>query len=465
MTPAPSPLSIFESRLEDKTPGMNLYKAFGAQGAPADAAIQTITSIVDAAQTVVDVLADADGTGYRIGFADATATGINAPAFTVMAERKIVISPKVFADPTLSLPIIATVLTGLVAHEVGHTKVTPGLRKLREAKWPNAELPVLVSTIFEDRRLELRQTRDFPGLEESFDMTLWWAAREVFATKTFTFDPANDPLGDRVNFAIAASRYRKYTPGITSDAVTQDEAAWWLALYESVNVGTTDDQMIDITVKALHRLLDNLPPEPEPPTGDDEEPPTTTCGPEGPTGEKPDDDEEPPKGKGKGKGNGKPTDEDGEPDPEDQPDDEPKGDDDGPTTEGGDDDGGDPDGEGKGEGKGGGTSTSGKDNRASEDDLKSRDERKGPKDSNDWSDATGQGVTEGDDSGNFDDTVDSHFSPEEKAKVSNPIDDSTKVEATDGAIAHYMDRAMTEERETLRVNEAEFGTLKVRLIL
>jgi hypothetical protein len=139
MAPAPAPLSIFEDRLGSETvEGVSLLSALQRTGTR-DIAAQVITGIVDAAQTVVDVLVDEDGRGYRIGFANGKDPGQpDAPAYTVMKDRKITVGAQVFNTPDLSLPLVATVLTGLVAHEVGHTRTTPNLRKLREATGPVA---------------------------------------------------------------------------------------------------------------------------------------------------------------------------------------------------------------------------------------------------------------------------------------------------------------------------------------
>jgi len=470
VTLAPSALSIFEDRLgEIEAGGLDLLRATGSSNPGlADLATQHITSIVDAAQTVVDVLTDEDGRGYRISFAPSTDTGLDNPAFTVMAERKIVVSPKVF-EGQHPLPIIATVLTGLVSHEIGHTRTTPRLRRLREAKWPGKSLPVLVSTIFEDRRLELQMIRDFPGLAESFDVTLWWAAQSgPFASKVWAFDPA-DPLGDRVNFVIAASRYRPYIGGIATDQDSVDEAAWWLALYESVNATTTDAQMMDTTVDALHRLLDNRPepPKEEPPV---EEPPGPVCGPNGPGPEGPNPGPGGPKGEGEGKGgNGVADDDDTDPDGDPEGDDGDDGDPDDDDTEGGDDDGPGPDGgtdgpTGQGKGKSGdgkadegGTLDESK--RHTDDDLEHVGEDLGKSDGS--STGTGQGSHEGRDDAEFDKSVDSHFSPEERGKVVNAIDDA--LTGTDRS-GRNIENKIAEERTTQRVNEGEYGTLKVRLV-
>jgi hypothetical protein len=471
-----APLTIFTKSLGDR-------KMTGDKDGDAILA----KDVLDAVQTVVNVLSDGSGGRYVARFC------ADPGAATDLRSKQIIISSDPIRDQALTAAEAATVLTGLVCHEVGHTILTPALAAAIEDRWGEAKFPRRVGNIFDDRRLEAWLEDRYFGLRGVFDPTLdymWQRTGEGKAPAVIDWaDFVGQPVGGRLNFVTAATRYRRYNT-FAPDAATQDELRFWETLFDSVNATTTADQMIGVIDAAMARLRVNAPkeqPTPPPPPGPvcqppvehptqppqptddtDDEPPTTEGGkqpgPKDPEGEPKDGEDGEPNGPGddtEGE-DGEPTDGDG--DPEGSDGDGEDGDEDGGTEGDGDSDGDDADdttdggedgddGEGNPGGDEGPITDGDEDTEADPDTDNTGDAEHRPESAKDGKGGHGNqtSVVNDDEPTDPDDGFD-------EADVNEDVDDLNG--------NTYKDRALQDlievERTTVRVTAGEFGKMAVR---
>jgi hypothetical protein len=397
--------------------------------------------MLDAIQTVVNVLTDNDGgKGWTVTFDP----GINAYTDRTSGKRHIVVSGKPLLDarPGTRLDKVAAIMTGFAVHEVGHTKLDFYAAIVK--RWPGKKLPITLGNIIEDVVLELRTVERFPGFADNgegnvFRPTLEWVAEKTCPTYPLEWKGST---GHKVNVAGQIVRYRDFVT-FANDEATQDA----LNFVEKWAVGITADLTPKGCVTLIEALLDYMKAskdeeEPEPPV-----PPTTEC--EFPTGEgkqqipNEDDDTE---------GGDEPTeggDEPGEDGEDEGPDGEGKGNtegedgDDEGGTEGGDEDGDDEDGEGEdGEGRDGDGNDADHEGRVDAPTGANDGKGKG---------GSGQGVADTDEDADVDDGFD-------EADLDESFDDLSK---GDTGQQRRLNEAEQEERVTTRMDAGAFGKMRV----
>jgi len=425
-------LDIFAHRFGDEThPGALRADGDNSLG---DAGVR----MLDAVQTVVDVLVDENGNGYRVGFADFDS------AMTDHKQKRIIISgkPLTGAKRGTSYRDIAAILTGFAVHEVGHTKKV-GILDAVKVEWPGKKLPFTIGNIIEDIVLEARTIEQYAGFADIFDDAFDWVADKTCPKYPISWGGSSH---DKVNFAGQVARYRRYT-SFAGDARSQEELLWWEDWTRAITSKMTPKQGVEHVKAALLRIA--APVEQGEEEGENPMPPEgPVC--DGPTGPANDDDEEPtdekpPKGKG---GESEPTDEDGEdgePGDGEAEDEDEDGEDEG-GTEGGDDES--EDGEGgdetePGEGKGDGGDKSG-DNVAD-----TTDRRDGGKGSTDGpgKGGSGQTIAEASDPADFD-----------ESKVNDSFDDAAGKSVSEN---YVLQKAVNEERTTARLDGGIHGKMRV----
>ena len=434
-------LDIFEHRFGDEAhPG---HLSDSGDNTLGDAGMR----MLDAIQTVADVLADGANSGYRVGFA------ATSSAFTDHKEKRITISGLPLTRAAAGTPYrdIAAVLTGFAVHEIGHTK-NVGIINAVKAEWPGKKLPAVLGNIIEDMVLEARVIERFAGLRDVFTPTFEWVAKETCPTTPLKWGGST---GHKVNIAGQIVRYRPYVT-FTADAETQRQLRWWDEWGAAVTASMTPAEGVEHVRAALAHIHEPLEDEPEPEGGDTE----------GEDGETEDGDGEPGEGKGKNPG---PEGEPGIPDEDDDDDDtegdDGDGDDDGEGNGGSetdappiDDEGegegqgtegeGDESGtEGEGEGEGGGDESHG--NTTGADTM---DRTEGDKGSNDGPGAggTGQAVAEA-----GDEDPDAGLNEHE---LNKSFDDFAESDAYRDS---FLQKAVDEERVTSRFDAGIHGKMRV----
>jgi hypothetical protein len=390
--------------------------------------------VLDAVQTVVDVLTDNDGgAGWKVSFDP----GLNAYTDRVGAKRNIVVSglPLTEAQRGTPLATIAAVMTGFAVHEVGHTKLD-FFSAVRD-RWPDKRLPITLANIIEDVVLEAQTVARYNGFADHGEGNIFSPTLEWVAGKTCPKTPLewSGSTGHKVNVTGQIVRYRKYV-SFANDPVTQSHLRW----VEEWMQGITPDLTAKGCVALIEQWLDHVKA-----TLDEdipkEEPPTTTDGPSGQT--LPDEDED--------EGEPEPTEGGDEPGEGGDGDDGEGGDGDGegdgdsedgePGTEGGDDEGGDDTTEG---GETGGRSGDGNDA-----DHGARTEA--PKGANDGPGAGGSGQAISEAADPIDD-----YEPED---LPRSFDDLARDNETPEQ--NRIARAEQDERVTTRLDAGKFGKMRV----
>ena len=390
--------------------------------------------LLDAIQTVVDVLTDNDGgKGWQVGF-DPTVNAYTDRS----AKRQIVVSVKPFLDakPGESLSKVAAIMTGFTVHEIGHTKLNFATAIAK--RWPNKRLPQTLGNIIEDVVLELRTVERYPGFADHgngniFRPTLEWVA-ELTCPKT--------PLewkgstGHRVNVVGQVIRYKEFVT-FGNDAATQAAVNFVEKWGEGITSGLTPagcvtliEQMLDY-LKATNE--EEAPPPDEPPL----DPPDFPKGNTGQTIVDEDDDTEGDDGKGEGDdGDGDDTEGEGEGNGDGEP-----GDGEG---EGEDADGEAEDGEGEGEGPGKGDGN----------DADTLNRTAAPKGANDskGKGGSGQAVAEAGDEGDPDEGFD-------EADLDDTFDDVATPDK--GYQQREVAAAEADERVTTRMDAGAHGKMRV----
>jgi hypothetical protein len=402
--------------------------------------------MLDAIQTVVDVIADDENTGYAVHFAPTMS------AFTEHQKRQIVISGLPLLASPVGTPLtdIAAILTGFAVHEVGHTRRV-GIIDAARAEWPGKILPKTLANVIEDVVLELRTIRNYAGFRDIFAPTLAWVAEATCPKHTLVWEGTT---GHKVNLVGQIVRYRPFVT-FGEDAVTVAELQWWDEWASRIVVDLTPEGGVQMVRDALAHLAAQREAEPvEPPPGEGEG--------EGPGGQSlPDEEDDSTEG-------GQPTDDEPQGDePEGETDEggQPGGDnDDDADTEGGD---GEDDGDGEDEGPGGTEGDDdepgeiGEDNDGEPTDTDGGDQRgdpgaerveleQGAQDS-DGSGGTGQGVAEA-----GEDDPDAGL---DETELDQSFDD---ISHTDNGYADQrLENAAEEEAKTSRLDGGAFGTIRV----
>ena len=391
--------------------------------------------MLDAIQTVVNVLTDNDGgKGWTVTFDP----GINAYTDR-SAKRHIVVSGKPLLDarPGERLDKVAAIMTGFAVHEVGHTKLD--FYSAIVKRWPGKKLPLTLGNIIEDVVLEMRTVERFPGFADNGEGNVFYPTLEWVAKKTCPTTPLEwkGSTGHRVNIVGQIVRYRDFV-SFTNDEKTQDALNFVEQWMTGITASLTASGCVTLIAELLDYLKATEDEEPEVPT-----PPDTGC--EFPTGESrqeiPDEDEPKP-GEGEGKG--------GDGEAED-------GDDEG-GTEGGDDESEDGEGEGgdgdDGEaedGEGEGEDGEGRDGDGNDADHEGRIDA--PTGANDGKGkgGSGQGVADTDEDADVDDGFD-------EADLDESFDDLAK---GDTGQQRRLNEAEQTERVTTRMDAGAFGKMRV----
>lgn len=441
-----APLSVFTN-----TFGVDTTPAAKRSG---DERTLILVGILDAAQTVADVLVDNDGNRAKVIFDDKS---VAYTLFTPDGRRTIAINPGPVLDPNLSPAQSATVMTAFIVHEIGHThKSGESLRLAFEARFGQSPVHKKVNGIFDDRRVDVFMQSRYPGLDGVIEPGLEWVASRSPEPRVLVWDECRD-INRRLEFLSAATRYSSPSVMAASsttfggDSVTEEKRAAFHAIWLPIHGESTHDEVLDATEATIAILLDGLQ------SGKDDEveppvmPPTPTPpGPEGPEG---------PDG---GCGIGNPgTDTEGGDESGDEPGEdateggEGKG---GDGTDGGDTEGGDEPGEGKGDGPSDGPGTGTTDGGEVERGGKVGDENTDVVEDDGGVGKPGGGVG----FGTVDDTL-----PDPLATANEEVtdgDDGLDLPVTDSERfeAGRINREVAEERATLRVDAKEFGRMKVR---
>jgi len=206
-------LDVFTQKLgEEKMPRLD-----------ADNTGLVAVQMLDAVQTVVDVLTDNDGgSGWKVGF-DPTVNAYTDRS----ARRQIVVSVKPLLDakPGDSLADVAAIMTGFAVHEVGHTKLD--FFTAVNKRWPGKSLPKVITNIIEDVVLELRTVERFPGFADHgegnvFRPTLEWVAKLTCPTYPLKWEGTT---GHKVNVVGQILRYKEFVT-FSDDARTAEAVEW-----------------------------------------------------------------------------------------------------------------------------------------------------------------------------------------------------------------------------------------------
>ena len=304
--------------------------------------------MLDAIQTVVNVLTDNDGgKGWTVSY-DPT---LNAYTDRSAARRIVVsVKPLLDAKPGDRLDKVAAIMTGFAVHEVGHTKLD--FYTAISKRWPGKDLPKVVGNIIEDVVLELRTVERFPGFADQgqgnvFRPTLEWVA-DISCPK-YPLKWAGSS-GHKVNVVGQIVRYRDFVT-FSEDKATQDALAWVDQWAERITpaIGPSDCVALieDLLAYMKATLADETPDE--------------TPKPKGPEGENPDG------------GQSIPDEDDDDTEGGDGDGDSDEGDDDADTEGGSEGDGLDDPDTDDGDGKGDGEAESGEDERGSDSDTEDED--------------------------------------------------------------------------------------------
>jgi hypothetical protein len=443
-------LDIFEHRFGDETHP-------GALSADGDNSLgQAGLKMLDAIQTVVDVLSDKDAS-YKVGFANTSS------AFTDHKGRRIVISGLPLTKAPKGTPYrdIAAVLTGFAVHEVGHTK-KPGIIDAVRAEWPGKRLPQVLGNVIEDVVLEARTVERYAGLTDVFAPTFEWVARETCPTSPLKWGGST---GHKVNIMGQVVRYRPWVT-FTNDAATQTAVAFGDEWAQRITAKTTPQQGVELVRDMLAFIHE--------PIEDEDEDEGNTEGDEG--------ESQPGEGEGEGEGTegGGDGSEQALPDEDDDDDDtegEPaESDDEGDDTEGGSATDAPPIDEGDTEGDdgegGGGESDGGEDDSESDGEADGEDadgEGKGghslDADTMDRSEAD-KGTNDGPGAGGSGQSI-SEAGDEDPDDPDNGLDESELDKSFDelASESNYVDRtlqdAVDEERITSRLDAGEHGKMRV----
>ena len=394
--------------------------------------------LLDAIQTVVDVLTDNDGgKGWQVGF-DPTVNAYTDRS----AKRQIVVSVKPFLDARPGDPLtkVAAIMTGFAVHEIGHTKLN--FADAISKRWPGKRLPQTLGNIIEDVVLEMRTVERYPGFADNgngnvFRPTLEWVAKLTCPTTPLEWKGST---GHRVNVIGQVIRYKEFVT-FGDDATTQAAVEWVEKWAEGITPALGPSGCVTLIEQVLDYLkATTLEDEPKA----EPEPPTTEC--EFPTGNTTqtivDEDDEPEPGEGKGKG-GEAEDGDDEGGTEGGGDESEDGEGEGGGE--GDDESEDSDGEGDGDGPGKGDGN----------DADHGNRTEGAKGGNDGSGkgGSGQAISEaGDDTGDPDDGFD-------EADLDESFDDVAEVQRD--YQQREIARAEADERVTTRMDAGAHGKMRV----
>jgi hypothetical protein len=300
-----------------------ITNALGSRGRAKVKGIEDMSGVLHATQSVVDTLTPPSGGRYIVTLKDA------ATASTDVYGKRIVITAKPLFDSSMTQAEVAEVLTGLVAHEIGHT-LFDGVDVTDAIRAHNSHPAYFkLHNVLADHRLERRMRVRFPMIGPAFTTMLRWVAKfyDYKGRPALVAEPQMSPM-DRFNFGLCAIRYPL---GVrwSKDPLTRAERRRWRSWAEQY----TEDDTLDLHLTGLDVaygwLKDEATPEPEP---EDEEDEPEIDEPEGFPGPEPDEDDD---------DDDDDEDEDGPEgwtDPDDDDDDEDEGDESEPNGESKDDD-------------------------------------------------------------------------------------------------------------------------------
>lgn len=430
-------LDVFDIKLgTDTVP----YHVAGDDDALGIIAVQ----LLDAVQTIVDVLTDNDtGKGYDVTFTP------TMDAYTDRsAKRRIVISVKPLLDakPGTPLAVVAAIMAGFAIHEIGHTKLD--FYTAVKARWPGKSLPMTLANIIEDVVLEARTTGHYNGFADHgdgniFHPTLVWVAKETCPTTPLEWAGST---GHKVNVTGQIVRYRPFTTYATDEA-TAKAVAWVEAWAWRMTADLTPSGCVEMIEDWLDYVAAN--PDAEPPVV--EEPPL----PDWPGGDFPsgsslpneDPDDGPTEGgenDGEDDGEGNPG---GNTEGGDTEDDETPDGGNGTEGEDGDDEGGSTDDDGDGDTEGGESGS--RDGDGNDADHGNRTESDKGTNDGDGAGGSGQSVSEASDPLDDEDLSEVGHSWDELSRPNNTWEQNHVAEAEGN------------ERVTTRIDAGAFGKMRV----
>jgi len=440
-------LDVFTQKLgEEKMPRLD-----------ADNTGLVAVQMLDAVQTVVDVLTDNDGgSGWKVGF-DPTVNAYTDRS----ARRQIVVSVKPLLDakPGDSLADVAAIMTGFAVHEVGHTKLD--FFTAVNKRWPGKSLPKVITNIIEDVVLELRTVERFPGFADHgdgnvFRPTLEWVAKQTCPTYPLKWKGST---GHKVNVVGQILRYKEFVT-FSDDKATAEAVEWVERWAEAITPALGPSGCVSLVSDLLDymkaTLADEAADEPEPT-------PDLPDFPSGDTGQtipNEDDDTEGDDGDGDSDGDDEGDDGGSATDAPNIDGDEGEGNGEADSDEDGDDgDGGstegesDEDGDGEGTDDGGEADGPGKGDGNDADTLNRVDLEKGAQDGS-GKGGSGQGVAEAsDDEGDPDEGFDEADLDDTFDEVANPDGN--------GYQQHRIATAEADERVTTRMDAGAHGKMRV----
>lgn len=233
-----------------------------------------VARVHEAVQVFVDTMVD-QRTGGRFEVLFST-TGIGA--MTNLEKQKIVLPGSIMLDPDMLLDQIATVLTGLAAHEVGHTIYSRDTQKVmdaliaKEGITPRVMLIKKLFNILDDVTLERAMKGDYPGIATTFPAFAEWIAEtEDYAKREpRVWEPEHMRAGDRCNFVLSATRFARFLPWGEDEETLAKRKAWqrWAALYSKPDIRV---RVAGIKV-ALAEIMRDMPVPTEAPTPDEDTP-------------------------------------------------------------------------------------------------------------------------------------------------------------------------------------------------
>ena len=263
-----------------------------------------VVALLDILTETVSALHD-DAKPYRVILSQHSAS-----AATALNAKLVEIGSKPWRDRDLTDGQKAAIMVGLALHEVGHIRFAQNNTRALNAQFGSANVTpaiMTLSNLASDHHDE-RAARDlFPGLSDAIRPVMWWVGDKGMRSYDWRDVDAklNESIAERVNLAIAATRYPWQCEWTSGDGRTW--LAWWADWAKRATLTRRPKDHALIVQEAIDKVRAFTPthtPPPQPPQ------PPGPCPPEGPT-QPPRGDEpppppppEPPKGEGRdGRGN------------------------------------------------------------------------------------------------------------------------------------------------------------------
>jgi hypothetical protein len=219
--PAPpdDPIPWFTERLR-RAGG---FAPIGADGSRVRRDGDSIAAVLTVLTQAVAALHD-DDHPYRVVFNKASAS-----AGTDLEGKMVEVGSKPLSDPALTDGQMAAVMAGLVLHEVGHICYSRQYTGSVNRAFGGAENVTgairTLSNLAADCHDEAAAMALFPGLAPAIAVTLWWVSGKGEAERRLCSEALQRSAVDRVNLAIAATRYPWQVEWDTVEAL--EWLDWW----------------------------------------------------------------------------------------------------------------------------------------------------------------------------------------------------------------------------------------------